>query len=135
MLAGRFGRQIVEDPDLGYDFSGQEPEILSALQLTPEMAEWLSNFERVCFIDAHTGDLQEDFRSSPINPQFQSSPFTHHLSPESLLALTESLYHAAPKAILVSLRGYEFGFSRQLSPQTAALADQAVNHILEWVDA
>ncbi len=32
------------------------------LQLTPEMAEEISSYKRVCFIDAHTGNIPEQVR-------------------------------------------------------------------------
>jgi Ni,Fe-hydrogenase maturation factor len=32
------------------------------LQLTPEMAEDINEYEYVCFVDAHTGNIQESVR-------------------------------------------------------------------------
>lgn len=104
------------------------------LQLMPELAEELARFDRAIFVDAHTEDYQEDIRMVEVQPQYQNSPFTHHLTPASCLSLCKELYGKCPHSILVSMRGYEFGFSRQLSPRTAANVKKAVQLILTWLD-
>lgn len=101
-----------------------------ALQLTPESAEWVSQFDSVIFIDAHTGSVEEPLHLVDLDANFQTSPFTHHLTPQTCLALAESLYGRAPAAKLISVRGYEFGFSQQLSAQTSELASQAIHRIV-----
>ncbi len=111
-----------------------EPHIRFVLQLTPELAETLAQFERVCFIDAHTGAVPEEVHLEPVVGAYQTSPFTHHLTAATLLALCEALYHAHPEAVLLSVRGYEFGFSRHLSPRTAELAEEATNMVIGWLE-
>jgi hydrogenase maturation protease len=103
------------------------------LQLMPETAELISQYERVCFIDAHTGRVDEPIHLEDIRPQFVNSPFTHHLTPHTCLSLAQTLYGRAPQAILASVRGYEFGFSQTLSDQTGALVEPAARQILAWV--
>ena len=39
-----------------------------------------------------------------------------------------------PEAKLLSIRGYRFGFSRELSPETAALVEQAVETLRRWLN-
>ena len=104
-----------------------------SLQLTPEMAEWVAQFHRVLFIDAHTGAEPNDLTWKPLTAHFQKSPFTHHMTPATLLSITESLYGSRPEAVLVAVRGYAFGFHRGLSDQTLNLADQAEQKIWEWL--
>jgi len=103
------------------------------LQLTPEMAEQISPYERVCFVDAHTGSIAEKVQLVPVESQFQHSPFTHHLTAQSLLSMCQSLYGKAPLAALLSVRGYQFEFERLLSPETAALVPEAVEMISGWM--
>lgn len=105
------------------------------LQLTPEMAEDIAAYERVCFVDAHTGDIPNEVQMIPVESEFQRSPFTHHLTPQSLLSMCENLYHKRPEAILVSVRGYRFGFERELSAETGVLVPEAVGLITKWLDA
>jgi hydrogenase maturation protease len=104
------------------------------LQLTPEMAEDISAYERVCFVDAHTGAIPDEVQMIPVESEFQRSPFTHHLTAQSLLSMCEALYHKKPDAILVSVRGYRFGFERELSEETGVLVPEAVGLITKWLD-
>lgn len=133
-IARRLGRQAPPSPDDPFDPGDESPELWFALQLTPEMAETIAEFDRVCFVDAHTGSVAVDLHITPLAAQYQNSPLTHHMTPHTCLAFAETLYGNAPRAILVSVRGYQFGFLRTLSPQTAALAEQAVQEILNWLE-
>lgn len=103
------------------------------LQLTPEMAEEIAAYERVCFVDAHTGSIPEEVRLIPVESEFQRSPFTHHLTAQSLASMCETLYQKKPDAALLSIRGYRFLFTRELSPETAALVPEAVRLIEAWL--
>jgi hydrogenase maturation protease len=102
------------------------------LQLTPEMAEDIRAFDRVCFVDAHTGRIPVEMQLTTLEPGFQTSPFTHHLTPEMLLNMCQSLYGAAPEGVLLSIRGYSFGFETELSEQTAGLLPEAIKRAVDW---
>lgn len=123
---------LVEPPD---GIPGRVPALLYTLQLTPELAETISGYQRVCFIDAHTGAVPEEIHLAEVGIQFQNSPFTHHLTPQSCLALCAAFYGVAPQAILVSIRGYEFGFTTDLSPRTGSLLPDAVEMIWRWLNS
>jgi hydrogenase maturation protease len=103
------------------------------LQLTPEMAEDIAEYEYVCFIDAHTGNIPEPVRLIEVESEFQSSPFTHHLTPQSLISMCETIYGKRPDAVLLSVLGHRFLFSRELSVETAELVPQAVDLIWDWI--
>ena len=105
------------------------------LQLTPEMAEEIAAYEYVCFVDAHTGNIPVPVRLIDVESDFQRSPFTHHLTPQSLISICETLYASKPDAVLLSVRGYQVLFSRQLSEETLALVPQAVDLIWDWLSA
>ena len=112
---------------------GDIPSLLVALQLMPEYAETVAQYDRVCFVDAHTGAYPDDVNVVETQALFQSSPFTHHLTPDTLLALAAATYGRAPEGMVVSVRGYQFGFKETLSPATDELANQAVARIAEWL--
>jgi hydrogenase maturation protease len=124
-------------PDSYEDEFPQNPQVdfVFYLQLTPEMAEEIAAYEYVCFVDAHTGNIPEPVRLIDVESDFQRSPFTHHLTPQSLISICETLYGKKPDAALLSVRGYQFLFSRQLSEDTSALVPQAVEQIWEWLSA
>lgn len=103
------------------------------LQLTPEMAEEIAAYKYVCFIDAHTGSIPEPVRRISVESEFQNSPFTHHLTPQSLMSMCETIYGKKPDAALLSVLGHRFLFTRELSQETAELVPQAVALIWDWI--
>jgi hydrogenase maturation protease len=108
-------------------------DLLFTLQLTPEMAEDISRYRRVVFVDAHTGEIPDPIRMDEVQSEFQRSPFTHHLTPQSLLAMCETLYKHRPLCTLLSARGYRFGFARELSAESDALVPIAVRLVQDWL--
>lgn len=123
---GTYEDEFPEYPLIDFAFS---------LQLTPEMAEEVCAYEYVCFVDAHTGSIPEPVRLIEVKSEFQASPFTHHLTPQSLLSMCETIYRKRPDAVLLSVLGHRFLFSRQLSKRTAQLVPQAVDLIWDWMNA
>lgn len=113
---------------------GENPDLYFQLQLTPELADLIKDYDRVCFVDAHTGAVENDLNIMPLGASFQNSPFTHHMTPQTLLSFVDTIYHCQPEAVLVSVRGYEFNFERMLSDRTTALADQASQWIYDWLN-
>ena len=132
MLAKKLGRPI-PSMDEGFFPNGENPDLLFVLQLTPELADTISAYQRVCFIDAHTGNVPEDVNMVEVKAEYQRSPFTHHMTANTCLSLVQTIYGRNPQAILVSVRGYEFSFSHELSPATLQLSKQAVERIMDWL--
>lgn len=124
-------------PDSYEDDFPENPHVDFAfyLQLTPEMADDISAYEYVYFVDAHTGNIPEEVRLIDVESDFQKSPFTHHLTAQSLLSICETLYNTKPESALLSVRGYQFLFSRTLSEPTAALVPEAVELVWAWMNA
>lgn len=103
------------------------------LQLLPEIADDLNKYDRAVFIDAHTGSVPLNVNVTDVKPEFQNSPLTHHLTANSLLAITQKIHNSYPMAVLVSIRGYDFAFSQELSSQTQELVGIAVTTIQNWI--
>ena len=104
-------------------------DILFNFQLLPEFAELIANYDQVVFIDAHTGEIEEEIRFKLIDSTPDYSPFTHHFSPSSCLALVSSMTGKNPKGWMLSMRGYEFGFDRELTDRTQLLVGKAIEII------
>ena len=130
LLAGWLGLE----PD-GQDLWSEDGTICLhyALQLTPELAEFIAQFERVCFVDAHTGQEKGEIHAAPVEPEYQSSAFTHHMTPATCMLIAEKLYGKSPEAILFSVRGYAFGFQNGLSEKTTILVEAAARRIWSWL--
>jgi hydrogenase maturation protease len=99
--------------------------LLYLYQLLPELAEDLIDYGKIIFVDAHNSPELPNLVFEPVSPAWVHSAFTHHLSIGELLAITQTLYARCPEAWMLSVRGYAFEFSQELSPQTQALARQA----------
>ena len=132
-LTRRLGRPVPTEVPEGFYPNGENPDFLFVLQLTPEMSETLAAYARVCFVDAHTGRVPQEISIEPVTSQLQTSPFTHHMTAETLLAMTEEIYDLHLDAMLASVRGYHFGFTVSLSPRTAELAVEVTDRIWEWL--
>ena len=131
-VARQLGCAVPLSPEEEFPANEGAPDFLFELQLTPELAETIAQYDRVCFVDAHTGAVPNNVNVSEIAVEFQASPLTHHLTPQSLLTFAQTLYNARPEAILVSVRGYQFEFERMLSPLTAQLVQEAAEIISKW---
>jgi hydrogenase maturation protease len=126
-------RRPIPSMDEGFYPNKENPDLLFVLQLIPELAETISVYQRVCFIDAHTGNVPMDVNIVEIKAEYQRSSFTHHMTANTCLSLVQTIYGQDPQTILVSVRGYKFGFSHELSPITHRLAEQAVARIMTWL--
>ena len=134
-IAKKLNRDLPETVEDTFIELGENPDLFFQLQLMPELSDIINDYDRVCFVDAHTGVIENDLNVQSVNVEFQNSPFTHHMTPETLLCFIETMYKQVPEAILVSVRGYEFNFERSLSERTEALAEQAADQIIDWLRA
>jgi hydrogenase maturation protease len=132
-LAQRLDRKVPTDWEEPFEIGEDFPHILFQLQLNPEVSETLAQYENILFVDAHTGDIPNDIQFGEVSEGFQTSPFTHHMTAEACLDLTRTFYQSKPRAFLLSVRGYSFGFTQNLSPQTAFLSAIAVNKGMDWL--
>lgn len=129
-LAHRFGHGALEPYLDAPEAVAGNVDLVFQRQLTPEMAELLADYDLVVFVDAHTGAFAEELRVAEIVAAYQPQALTHHLSPETLLALTQTMYGHSPAGFLYSGRGYAFDFTNELSDRTRDLADQIIERIL-----
>lgn len=109
-------------------------EVDSNYQLQIEDAERISRFGRVVFVDADL-DTTRPFRLQPIRPANTTACFTtHHVAPESLLALSRELFHHQPEAWVLGIAGYEFDeFAEGLSAKARRNLTQALDYLVSIV--
>lgn len=128
-LRRRLGQKTLSEEETGLEELGETVDSVFLSQLTPELMEILVAYARVLFVDAHVYENLEDLHCAPVTPEYAPSTFTHHLTPSALLALLRTLYGAEPSARLVSIRGYDFDFHRNLSERTRAGVEPAADLI------
>ena len=133
-LAKQLGWQIPATFEEEFTSTGGSLDLRFELQLTPDLAEFIAGYEHVCFVDAHTGNIPDEIRVVEVKGEYQHSPFTHHMTPATCLAMAQSLYGGNPQAILISVRGYEFGFEQALSARAQDLTEQAAGKINAWIN-
>ncbi|MFZ3071397.1 MAG: hydrogenase maturation protease [Anaerolineaceae bacterium] len=124
-IAHKLGLTPPEFPGEWVETSDGNTRLLYLYQLLPEMAEDLMPYHQVIFVDAHNSPALPDLTFQPIEASWEHSAFTHHMSAEEVLSITETLYGVHPQAKMLTVRGYLFEFERELSDQTAALVEQA----------
>ena len=129
----RLGQASLPEDDTGLDSLGDGVDTVFLSQLTPELAEIMKDYDQILFIDAHVCEDADDLHCRPVRPEAAALTFTHHISPAMMLALLQALYQRQPAGYLVSIRGYDFDFHRNLSPHTQSLVEPAVDHILQQI--
>jgi len=129
----QYEKDLVDFHETGFATLNPNIDLWYNLQLIPEISQELANYRNAIFLDAHTAEIPENILVQEIKPAYKSSPFTHHLTPASCLELAQKLYQHAPDTILVSVRGYSFDFSQELSPQTQLLTEQAFNLLVDLI--
>lgn len=132
-VAGYFGLKIPDALDEDLITVNENLHFLFNLQLLPEMTYEMADYARICFVDAHTGALENNLNIQKLDRKFQNSPLTHHMTPQTILSILEKAFNQTPEAILVSVRGYQFGFENYLSPETKELSLLAIEKISQWI--
>jgi len=108
-----------------------DTEILTCHQLTPELAEAVSQAAVVIFVDAARGGTPGEIVSEPVSAQRQSSIFTHEFSPATILSLAQELYGKSPPGYVVAICGECFEHGEVLSPSVKSNLDAAVAVVRE----
>jgi hydrogenase maturation protease len=86
-----------------------DAEFVSCHQLGPELAERLAECDLAVFVDAADGREPGSVEVKRPSPEaVAGASLTHHVKPEALLALAQTLYGRAPQAMLVTGAGSAF---------------------------
>jgi hydrogenase maturation protease len=94
--------------------------------LTPELAQELASYARVCILDAALQTQQPTLEALDLNCcKPDRSPIAHALSPEGLVALARELYGFAGSVSLCTLPARDFDAPFRLSEDAATGAEKA----------
>jgi hydrogenase maturation protease len=125
----RLGQAELTEDDTGLEELGAPVDSVFIGQLVPEMIDLLGDYGRVVFVDAHVDPALDDLHCAAVSPDEAGLTFTHHMSPATLLAFFKALHGRDLEGHLVSIRGLDFDFHRDLSAGTLALVEPAVERI------
>lgn len=109
--------------------------VIAFQQLTAELAEPLSQVERVLFIDASAAPQPAPVVIQPLQPDCEGSPFTHACRPAALLALSRVLYDRSPPAWILTIEGHDFNPGDRLTDLAKQHFSQAVQTISDWLQS
>jgi hydrogenase maturation protease len=135
-----YGNPLRGDDGLGRraaeELAGRWPEsevrVEAAHQLFVEMAPAAAESDFAVFIDAGRDGAPGEVRAVPVRSvEFGASSLTHHVTPETLLAVAQSLYGRRPDAILATIAGEDFGHGEKLSSRV----ERAMPELLARVTA
>lgn len=110
--------------------------IIAAHQLTPEMAEPVSRAREVLFIDASATANPGVWTVQAVkgDPQESLSTLVHHLTPATLLTLSQVLYGVAPVGQILTVGGAEFGFGETLSGAVRAALPSLRQYVVDFLN-
>ena len=139
-----YGNTLRGDDGLGYRVAERliplemrgRIRVVASHQLSIDFAEMIADSELVIFVDASRDGAPGEIRSSVVTAHAVSAGddvMTHHLTPESLLSLSKTLYGGSPEAALVTVSGESFDLSEQLSPTVEAELLSVVLHVQSLV--
>jgi hydrogenase maturation protease len=103
-------------------------------QLTPELAEPISQVEVVIFVDAAIEGAPGQIAWFALEEEAgcQPAPKGSHLTtPDALLTMALDLFGRRPPAYMITIAGESFELSEALSPAVATAVPKAVARILE----
>lgn len=119
-----YGNPLRGDDGFGYRAAERIAGAIAVHQLTPELMDPIARADRVIFLDASAEGAPGEIRRRAVRPAPGGSGFTHHASPEGLLAGALSLYGRAPEAEIITVSGQEFSLSETLSGPVSSALDR-----------
>jgi len=97
-------------------------------ELQPELAETISLYDRVFFLDASI--RSERLRQFTLEPGAAAPDGSHTLSPATLLSLSQTLYRRLPHtATLIEIPAFRCDFGEQLSTETEGFVNACVEKV------
>ena len=95
-------------------------------ELQPELAEQISRYDEVFFLDATIGSTC--LRHSTLKPDSSTLNGMHALSPATLLSLSKALYRRIPvTATLIEIPAWQCDFGETLSAPTQTFVNACVD--------
>jgi hydrogenase maturation protease len=134
VLRGDDGAGYIAAKLLRERIRGENVEVLSLQQLTPELMEPISRARQVIFLDATVSGRSGKFNRVPLRPAPACSRFTHQVTPETLLAGAQALYGSTPEAVLYTIPGKFFDVGQELTPSVRRAVEALVAELQTCVE-
>jgi hydrogenase maturation protease len=86
----------------------------SNYQLNIEEAATISEKKLIIFVDASHNPI-ESFTINKIMPEYHSGISSHHVSPETLLKLSQEIFSKSPSVYLLQIKGYRWVLNKPVT--------------------
>jgi hydrogenase maturation protease len=111
-------------------------EVMAVHQLTPELADDISQSAFVLFVDASVGTPAGTIKQSAVIPSpGRCSHFSRHLNPPLLMRAAEGLYGDFPDATMLSLAGDFFELGGKMSPKVRQSLPELIQLAVKVVES
>jgi hydrogenase maturation protease len=103
---------------------------LAVHQLTPELAEQISEADLVIFVDASYEGEPGTWRWLPIKlTSTAAQAVGHYFAPENLLNYVKAVYQAEPTALMISVPAGSFDCGESLTPAVAKAVEEIAGEL------
>jgi hydrogenase maturation protease len=121
------GQQVLEA------LGDADVEKRSVLQLTPEIAEEITRYDLIVFVDAHVNAKYPMLL--PVKTVLAPFPLTHVSSPAELVAVARALFSFSGQAYVCRVPASDFSEGEGLSQRSLGFVQQAAREIDKLVAA
>ena len=135
------GNPLRSDDGLGWSVADQlsaksenNLQVLKVHQLTPELAESISEVDLVIFVDAGAHGTPGALTCDRVSVSDADLRFSHDVAPATLIQLSKTLYGKTPTAYLACVTGSNFEHGEALSTEIADAVPQVIakiQHLME----
>ena len=112
----------------------EDLRVLRVHQLTPELAEAMSESALVIFVDAGVRGDPGKLTCDPVTTAGADLHFSHDVTPAVLLHMAKTLYAKEPRTFLICAGGKVFEHGESLSSEIAAAIPPTVTKVRELAD-
>ena len=95
-LRRREGQEALAEDETGLEQLGDQVDSVFFLQLAPDLLDVAGRYDRLIFVDAHVRPDVKDLYCTPVQPEYATATFTHHMTPAMFLVLLQALGHGQP---------------------------------------
>ena len=132
------GNPLRSDDGLGWSVADQlgarsekNLQVLKVHQLTPELAETISEVDLAIFVDAGAHGEPGTLTCDQVSTSDADLRFSHDITPATLIQMAKTLYGKAPLAYLVCVAGKTFEHGESLSEEMTAAVPVVVAKVRE----
>ena len=132
------GNPLRSDDGLGWSVADQlsarsenNLQVLKVHQLTPELAEAVSEVDLAIFVDAGAHGAPGTLTCDTVSTSDADLRFSHDVTPATLIQIAKTLYGKQPQAFLICVAGKNFEHGESLSPEMTVAVPEVLAKVRE----